>query len=103
MFFVNCLESMCKKKNRLKPEVSSSKEKFIDKNAAHLSKEELVQTAAAMQALQMASTLDDKDLIQTKIEELNKALEQTNKIEQILPEKKEAQGEINQKPEGKTS
>jgi hypothetical protein len=39
---------------------------------------------------------------QTKIEELNKALEQTNKIEQILPEKKEAQEEINQKPEGKT-
>jgi molecular chaperone HscA len=46
-------------------------EKFIAKNAAHLSQEELMQTAAAMQALQLASTMEDKDLIQTKIEELN--------------------------------
>ena len=46
-------------------------EKFITKNAAHLSKEELMQTAAAMQALQLASTMEDKDLIQNKIEELN--------------------------------
>lgn len=46
-------------------------EKFISKNAAHLTKEEIMQTAAAMQALQLASTMDDKDLIQTKIEELN--------------------------------
>lgn len=46
-------------------------EKFIQKNAAHLTKEELMQTAAAMQALQLASTMEDKDLIQTKIEELN--------------------------------
>jgi molecular chaperone HscA len=46
-------------------------EKFIQKNAAHLSKEELMQTASAMQALQLASTMADKDLIQTKIEELN--------------------------------
>jgi molecular chaperone HscA len=46
-------------------------EKFIQKNAAYLSAEELMQTASAMQALQMASTMEDKDLIQTKIEELN--------------------------------
>jgi molecular chaperone HscA len=46
-------------------------EKFITRNAAHLTREELMDTAAAMQALQMASTMDDKDLIQTKIEELN--------------------------------
>jgi molecular chaperone HscA len=46
-------------------------EKFIAKNAASLSKEELVQTAAAMQALQLSITMDDKDLIHTKVEELN--------------------------------
>ncbi len=46
-------------------------EKFIQKNAVHLTKEELMQTASAMQALQLASTMEDKDLIQTKIEELN--------------------------------
>jgi molecular chaperone HscA len=46
-------------------------EKFIQKNAAHLSKEELMQTAAAMQALQLATTMEDKDLIHTKVEELN--------------------------------
>jgi molecular chaperone HscA len=46
-------------------------EKFITKNAAHLTREELMDTATAMQALQLASTMDDKDLIQTKIEELN--------------------------------
>lgn len=46
-------------------------EKFIAKNSALLSKEELVATAAAMQNLQLALTMDDKNLIQTKIEELN--------------------------------
>lgn len=46
-------------------------EKFIQKNAAHLTPQELMQTATAMQALQLASTMDDKDLIHTKIEELN--------------------------------
>ncbi|MEO7534292.1 MAG: Fe-S protein assembly chaperone HscA, partial [Ferruginibacter sp.] len=46
-------------------------EKFIQKNATQLSKEEMVQTAAAMQALQLALTMEDKDLIHTKIEELN--------------------------------
>jgi molecular chaperone HscA len=46
-------------------------EKFITKNAASLSKEELMQTAAAMQALQLSITMEDKDLIHTKVEELN--------------------------------
>ena len=46
-------------------------EKFIQKNAAHVSKEEMMQTASAMQALQLAITMDDKDLIHTKAEELN--------------------------------
>ncbi len=49
----------------------STTEKFIQKNATCLTKDELMQTAAAMQALQLASTMEDKDLIQTKIEELN--------------------------------
>lgn len=46
-------------------------EKFIGKNASLLSKDELTATAAAMQALQLALTMDDKNLIHTKIEELN--------------------------------
>ena len=46
-------------------------EKFIAKNPQLLSKEELTQTAAAMQNLQLAITMNDKNLIQTKIEELN--------------------------------
>jgi molecular chaperone HscA len=46
-------------------------EKFIQKNAAHLSHEEIMQTAAAMQALQLAITMDDKDLIHSKVEALN--------------------------------
>jgi molecular chaperone HscA len=46
-------------------------EKFISKNALLLEKEELMATASAMQALQLALTMDDKDLIHTKIEELN--------------------------------
>lgn len=49
----------------------STTEKFIQKNTAHLSKEEMMTTAAAMQALQLAITMEDKDLIHTKIEELN--------------------------------
>ncbi|MEN9599437.1 MAG: Fe-S protein assembly chaperone HscA, partial [Bacteroidota bacterium] len=43
-------------------------EKFIAKNSALLSKEELMATAAAMQNLQLALTMEDKNLIQTKIE-----------------------------------
>ena len=46
-------------------------ERFIQKNTGALSKEELMQTAAAMQALQLAITMEDKNLIQSKIEELN--------------------------------
>jgi molecular chaperone HscA len=46
-------------------------EKFIGKNVTLLSKEEITATAAAMQALQMALTMEDKNLIHTKIEELN--------------------------------
>ena len=46
-------------------------EKFLAKNASLISKEELISTASAMQALQMAITMEDKDLIHQKIEELN--------------------------------
>ena len=46
-------------------------EKFITKNSALLSPDELKQTALAMQALQLAITMEDKNLIQTKTEELN--------------------------------
>jgi molecular chaperone HscA len=46
-------------------------ESFLQKNRSGLSGEELVMTASAMQALQMAITMDDKDLVQKKIEELN--------------------------------
>lgn len=46
-------------------------EKFIQKNSGELSPGELVSTAEAMQALQLALTMEDKDLIHTKIEELN--------------------------------
>ena len=46
-------------------------EKFIAKNALLITKEELTNTAQAMQALQLALTMEDKNLIQTKIEELN--------------------------------
>jgi molecular chaperone HscA len=46
-------------------------EKFVHKNAALLSQEELMNTAAAMQALQLALTMEDKDLVHAKIEALN--------------------------------
>ena len=46
-------------------------EKFIQKNSKELSSEELVTTAEAMQALQLALTMEDKDLVHSKIEELN--------------------------------
>jgi len=45
-------------------------ERFLQKNTAMLSKEELLQTAAAMQALQLSLTMEDKNLV-SKIEELN--------------------------------
>ena len=46
-------------------------EKFMMKNAALLSKEEMTATANAMQALQLAITMEDKNLIQEKTEALN--------------------------------
>jgi len=52
-------------------EILTVTEKFIAKNTTLLIKDELVATAAAMQALQLALTMEDKDLIHTKIEELN--------------------------------
>lgn len=46
-------------------------ERFLQKNAQLLSKEELTNTANAMQALQLSLTMEDKDLIHTKQEALN--------------------------------
>jgi molecular chaperone HscA len=46
-------------------------EKFLTKNASILTKEELTASANAMQALQLAITMEDKHLIQVKTEELN--------------------------------
>jgi molecular chaperone HscA len=46
-------------------------ERFIGKHAARLSQQELSETAAAMQALQLSLTLNDKNLIQAKTEALN--------------------------------
>jgi molecular chaperone HscA len=46
-------------------------EKFMTKNAAILTPSEITLTANAMQALQLAITMEDKHLIQTKTEELN--------------------------------
>lgn len=46
-------------------------EKFIQKNSSILTKEEILASANALQALQLSLTMTDKNLIQTKIEELN--------------------------------
>ncbi|MEQ1553346.1 MAG: Fe-S protein assembly chaperone HscA [Ferruginibacter sp.] len=46
-------------------------ERFLQKNANNLINNELADTAAAMQALQLAITMSDKNLIQTKTEALN--------------------------------
>jgi molecular chaperone HscA len=46
-------------------------ERFIQKNIERLTKEEMNESAAAMQALQLALTMDDKDLIHSKVETLN--------------------------------
>jgi molecular chaperone HscA len=46
-------------------------ERFLQKNAAHLINSELQETAAAMQALQLSLTMNDKNLIHTKTEQLN--------------------------------
>ena len=52
-------------------QILSVTEKFLTKNASIISKEELLATANAMQAMQLALTMEDKNLIQTKTEELN--------------------------------
>ncbi|MCM5527079.1 Fe-S protein assembly chaperone HscA [Parasegetibacter sp. NRK P23] len=49
----------------------ASTEGFIAKHVQMLTPQELQDTAAAMQALQLALTMEDKDLIHKKIEELN--------------------------------
>ena len=46
-------------------------EKFIQKNYALLTPEELSETSLAMQALQLSLGMDDKNLVQAKTEELN--------------------------------
>jgi len=46
-------------------------EKFLTKNASILTPAELTASANAMQALQLAITMEDKNLIQAKTEELN--------------------------------
>ena len=46
-------------------------EKFIAKNSSLLSPEELLNSAEAMQALQLALTMEEKNMIQQKIEQLN--------------------------------
>jgi molecular chaperone HscA len=46
-------------------------EKFIRNNSAQLQNNELLDTAVAMQALQMAIGMEQKDLIREKMEELN--------------------------------
>ena len=46
-------------------------EKFLHKNATLLTQDELLQTASAMQTLQLAITMENKNLIQEKTELLN--------------------------------
>jgi len=46
-------------------------EKFIQKNIGALTKQEINETSLAIQALQLSLSMDDKNLIQIKIEELN--------------------------------
>lgn len=46
-------------------------EKFMQKNFKELSKDEISATSLAMQALQLSLDINDKNLIQTKTEELN--------------------------------
>ncbi|OIR03409.1 chaperone protein DnaK [mine drainage metagenome] len=52
-------------------QILETTEKFLTKNPNIVSKEDMIATAQAMQNLQMALTMDDKNLIHTKIEELN--------------------------------
>ena len=46
-------------------------EKFLQKNANLLQQKEILETASAIQSLQLDLTMNDKDLLQKKIEELN--------------------------------
>ncbi len=52
-------------------QILNATEKFITSNSSLLTADEMTATAIAMQALQMAITLTDKNLIHTKTEELN--------------------------------
>jgi molecular chaperone HscA len=52
-------------------QILSATETFLTKNPTLISKDEMMQTANAMQALQLSLTMNDKDLIHKKIEELN--------------------------------
>lgn len=52
-------------------QILAATEKFIAKNTTLLNREELVATAGIMQALQLALTMEDKNLIYSKIDELN--------------------------------
>lgn len=52
-------------------QILETTERFITKNSALLSQDEITETALAMQTLQLALTMEDKDLIQQKIEALN--------------------------------
>jgi molecular chaperone HscA len=52
-------------------QILDATEKFMTKNPELLGQQEVLATANAMQALQLALTMDDKNLIHSKIEELN--------------------------------
>jgi len=52
-------------------QILETTEKFLTRNSSLITQEEMLATAQAMQALQMALTMDDKDLIHKKVEELN--------------------------------
>jgi len=52
-------------------QILSVTEKFLQKNSSIISQEELIATANAMQSLQLALTMTDKNLIHSKIEALN--------------------------------
>ncbi len=52
-------------------QILETTEKFLTKNSHIVSQPEMIATAQAMQNLQLALTMDDKDLIHSKIEELN--------------------------------
>ena len=52
-------------------QILETTEKFLAKNSGLVNREEMLLTAQAMQNLQLALTMDNKDLIHNKIEELN--------------------------------